>query len=187
MDTSRSERRTPTFRQFAMVMAAVTWFALLLPVGARAAGQLVTLADPTTTQKARVIAPGALRVAEYNDPARLPITEAGFGTLSDATSGASGNIMTVPDGYRLVIETVSVRASLPTGERSWRTWIYYPGSFFVPLFLAGNSAGRDNYYGSERVELYVDPGEDVQWVLNRDSSVGEASVYFNISGHLVKI
>ncbi len=55
-----------------MVMAAVTWFAVLLPVGARAAVQLVTLTDPETTQRARVVAPGALRVAEYNDPARRP-------------------------------------------------------------------------------------------------------------------
>ena len=187
MDTSHPERRTPTFRQFAMVMAAVTWFALLLPVGVRAAGQFVTLADPTTTQKARVVAPGALRVAEYNDPARMPITEEAFGALPQAASGSSGTIMTVPDDYRLVIETVSVRVSLPTGQRAWRTWLHYPGSFFVPLFLAGSSSGKDNYYGSERVELYADPGSEVLWVLNRDSSVGEASIYFNISGHLVRL
>jgi hypothetical protein len=63
MRTSHPERRTPTFRQFAMVMAAVTWFAVLLPVGARAAGQLVTLVDPTTSNQARVDPTNSLTVA----------------------------------------------------------------------------------------------------------------------------
>jgi hypothetical protein len=54
MHISHAERWTPTVRQFVLVLAAVTWFALLLPVGARAAGQLVTLVDPTSSTKARV-------------------------------------------------------------------------------------------------------------------------------------
>jgi len=43
MRASHPEGRTPTFRRFGMVMVAVTWFAVLLPVGARAAGTLMTL------------------------------------------------------------------------------------------------------------------------------------------------
>jgi hypothetical protein len=74
MGTSHPERRTPTFRQFAMVMAALTWFALLLPVGARAAGQLVTIVDSETDIPASVDEPSSLRVALYNLPARLPVS-----------------------------------------------------------------------------------------------------------------
>src|SRR6266542_4193978 len=63
MRTSHPERRTPTIRQFILIMTALTWFALLLPVGARATGQLVTLVDPSTSSKARVDA-GKLRVGD---------------------------------------------------------------------------------------------------------------------------
>jgi hypothetical protein len=63
MATAHVERRTPTIRLFLMVIAAVTWFAVMLPIGARAAGQLVTLVDPTTDSKARVDS-GKLRVGD---------------------------------------------------------------------------------------------------------------------------
>ena len=67
MRTSHPERRTPTIRQFILIMTALTWFALLLPVGARATGQLVTLVDPSTSSKARVDA-GKLRVGDGSGP-----------------------------------------------------------------------------------------------------------------------
>jgi hypothetical protein len=63
MGGSHAKVRTATLRQFLMVMAAVTWFAVLLPVGARAAGSLVTLVDSSTTHKARVDATNTLTVA----------------------------------------------------------------------------------------------------------------------------
>ena len=65
MRQSHPERRTPTLRQFAMVLLAITWFAVLLPVGARAAGQLVTLVDPIDSSKTRVD-DGKLRVGDGN-------------------------------------------------------------------------------------------------------------------------
>jgi hypothetical protein len=67
MGQTHPERRTPTIRQFVMVVAAVTLFALLLPVGAKAAGQLVTLTDSTTSSKARVDS-GKLRVGDGSGP-----------------------------------------------------------------------------------------------------------------------
>jgi len=67
METLHPERRTPTFRQFAMAMAAVTWFAVLLPVGATAAGQLVTIVDEDSSSTAQVD-DGFLRVGDGTGP-----------------------------------------------------------------------------------------------------------------------
>src|SRR5262249_36958511 len=107
MRTSHPERRTPTFRQFALVLAAVTWFALLLPVGARATGQLVTLVDPTSSNKAVVDATGALRVAEYNVPGRaLLMKKVDVGIAPGMHSSDPATLIAVSSRMRLVIDTI---------------------------------------------------------------------------------
>jgi hypothetical protein len=186
MCTSHPERRTPTFRQFTMAMAAVTWFAIVLPVGARAAGQLVTLADPVTDGKARVVAPGALRVAEYNDPARLPYSDTATKTMQPATSSTSGSFTKVPAGYRLVIETVSASIQVPDGQRAYNVRILIP-PLSLPMFFVGGSAATNWYAGSEHVALYVEPEKGVEWTVNRYPNTGFAYISFSLSGHLVKI
>jgi hypothetical protein len=186
MLTSHPERRTPTFRQFAMVMAAVTWLAVVLPVGARAAGQLVTLTDPVTDGKARVVASGALRVAEYNDPARLPYRDSDSRTLSPATILESGVFTEVPDGYRLVIETVSVGVRVPKGEQAYNVRLISP-SLLIPMSFVGGSSANNYYAGTEDVTLYVDPGDSPQWTMSRYPYTGYASVDFSVYGHLVKL
>ena len=187
MDTSHPERRTPTFRQFAMVMAAVTWFALLLPVGARAAGQLVTLADPVNEGKARVVAPGALRVAEYNNPARLPYADGIAGTMNEGARSLHADLTAVPAGYRLVIETVSVRVSLPAGQRAHVARLAVPRSLYIPLFFAGRSGETDYYTGAVDMAVYVEPEATMQWEVDRTAGTGQCGVSMSLFGHLVKV
>jgi hypothetical protein len=187
MDASHSERRTPTFRQFAMVMGAVTWFALLLPVGARAAGQLVTLVDPVTEGKARVVAPGALRVAEFNDPGRSPYTRI---VKTGWLQGHSFNdvvVATVPSGYRLVIDTVSFYVGVPESQRPIKTYIEASsGRFYIPIFFTG-TLGQTWYQGTQRVQLYADPEAQVVAGFSRNSAASGGFVDISISGHLVKL
>ncbi len=189
MRTSQPERRTPTIRQFVMVMAAVTWLAVLLPVGAKAAGQLVTLADPVTSQQARVVAPGALRVAEFNDPARTSFTTYADMDLQSGQLGGSVLITTVPAGQRLVIETISVHLHLPAGERTQYAAVQaFPNrNFYIPLFFSGAYSGFDHFQGTEQVRIYANPQTDVtaSWIRNSLTSSGGAS--FSISGHFVKL
>jgi len=171
-----------------MVMAAVTWFAVLLPVGARAAGSLVTLVDPSTGNKARVETTGSLRVAEYNDPARLPFMVSGSITIAPGLTGKSTSLVTVPRGYRLVIETVSARAQLPSGQRATQTDILVgPGLFYIPLTFAGSSSGWDYYQGTQHVSLYGNPGSLAAADFQRSSSLSTAYVVFAVSGHFVKL
>ena len=188
MDTSHPERRSPTFRQFAMFMAAITWFALLLPVGARAAGQLVTIMDNNGSTTANVVTGGSLRVAEFNDPARLPFSDFVTSSISQGGNTGTANVITVPNGQRLVIDTVSVRAALPAGQRPAEAYVQTAeGIFFIPLSFGGFLANRDSWSGSEYVQIYVDPGTlmRVQWY--RDGSSGIAFAEFGISGHFVRL
>jgi hypothetical protein len=171
-----------------MVMAAVTWFALLLPVGARAVGQLVTLADPVTEGKARVVAPGALRVAEYNDPARRPFTDFQDVNLSVGQSSGSATFADVPAGFRLVIDTISARAVVPDGQRATVDYVEVNGiAFFIPLSFAGSGGTLDTFQALVPVRIFVDPGEHVGVYWARNSGSGTAFVTVCVSGHLVKL
>jgi hypothetical protein len=187
MDVSHPERRTPTFRQFAIVMAAITWFALLLPVGARAAGQLVTLTDPVNEGKARVVAPGALRVAEYNNPARLPYADGISGAMNEGARSLHAALTPVPAGYRLVIETVSVRVGLPAGQRAHDVRLAVPRSLHIPLSFAGRSGETDYYAGTVDVAVYVDPETTIQWDVGRTAGTGICTAVMSLFGHLVKV
>jgi hypothetical protein len=191
MRTLHPERRTPTFRQFAMVMAAVTWFAVLLPVGARAAGSLVTLVDPQTSTKARVEETGSLRVADFNEPSRLPVRRDRFVSVTSGTLGTTETLTTVPTGFELVIDTVSVQGDMPTGQQPINVAVYYHnmvnGRFFVPVSFMGSWSNRDYYQGAQGVQLYVDPEHTVQVAFQRSATAGQANATFAISGHLVKL
>jgi hypothetical protein len=55
-------------RQIATLAAMVGLLALLLPIGARAAGSLVTITDPSGTNEAMVDANGSLQVITGKDP-----------------------------------------------------------------------------------------------------------------------
>jgi hypothetical protein len=188
MRTSHPECRTPTIRQFVMVMAAVTWFAILLPVGARAAGQLVTIVDPTTSARARVVTPGALRVAEYNDPARQPFVGYVTVALDAGQLGESDVVTTVPAGHRLVIDTVTVHVKVPTGQRA--TYLYVSASgpvLYIPLSFAGSYSGLDHYQGLGQVQMYADPSKIMYATWQRSFTSGAASASFGISGHFVRL
>jgi hypothetical protein len=190
MRTSHPEGRTPTFRQFVLVMAAVTWFAVLLPVGARAAGQLVTIVDPTTSDKARVGSNGALQVAEYNDPARQPFTKAVSTSMLQGQNGVSATVTSVPAGTRLVIDTVSVRVRLLSGQRALRVSVQASGApFYIPITFTGTDTffGQDQYQALFPVQLYAGPLTNVTVTFWRNATVSSAFADFSISGHFVTL
>jgi len=91
MDASHPEHRTPTFRQFVMVVGAVTWFAVLVPIGARATGQLVTVVDATTSTKAHVDADGKLRVGDGSGRITVDGTVGSYPAPADQSVGALVN------------------------------------------------------------------------------------------------
>ena len=188
MRASHWEGRTPITRQLIVAMAAMTWLALLLPVGARAAGQLVTIADPASSSKARVDG-GSLRVVVHNDPARTPVGVTHVINIPPAELVSVTRLTTVPAGYELVVESLSVFASVPQGQRLSVARIVYPGmQFFIPMSFMATEAGISDYYqGAQAVRLYVNPGDAVQAGFQRSATAGGVTVVITLSGHLVKL
>lgn len=98
MSHSSRESTRAWIRQLGLVVAGVTAFALVLPVGARASGQLVTLVDPSNTHKARVDGTGRLTVVDQPLAATPWSFQTNLTTLFDPPSGVT----------RLVVGSVTV-------------------------------------------------------------------------------
>ena len=78
-------------RQIATLMALVGMLALLLPVGARAAGSLVTITDPSGTNQAMVDANGSLQVTNGKDPIDVrDVSRTPYQAASSTTCPGSG-------------------------------------------------------------------------------------------------
>lgn len=108
----------------------------------------------------------------------------GVATFSDA----------VPDGYRLIIEHVSLFARTPVGQRFWG--VIHPcdnlkGSPWGTTPLATTTLIEDSsltnsiHQGIADTALYVDPGCILRVSLQRNSSNGGYGAWVTIHGHLV--
>lgn len=98
----------------------------------------------------------------------------------------------VPEGKRLVIEHVSVRATLPVGQKIRITLGTLVTAYdFVattvgtfPFFDShSNPVEQDVLVASEQVRLYAD--RDVVFELDRNNAFGEGKAIMSISGYLV--
>ncbi len=132
-------------------------------------------------------APGALRVAEYNDPARRPFVGYVTVALDAGQLGESDVVTTVPAGYRPVIDTVTVHVKVPTGQRA--TYLYVSASgpvLYIPLSFSGSYSGLDHYHLGQ-VQMYADPRKIMYATWQRSFTSGAASASFGISGHFVRL
>jgi hypothetical protein len=115
MGQTHLERRTPTIRQFVMVVVAVTLLAMLLPVGAKAAGQLVTLTDSTTLSKARVDS-GKLRVGDGSGPLTIDGQVATVASIpAKAFNTQGGDVIHGPDP---LATTYAITTLVVTNEKA---------------------------------------------------------------------
>lgn len=106
--------------------------------------------------------------------------------------------VTVPSGRRLVIEFVSVRAYLPTGQTPEVQIFTGTGGFpsgtttsfghWIALPVTPIPSGPDDFYhASQPVQLYADPGSSVTIHVARFQSSGTAVFEVGFSGHLVTL
>jgi hypothetical protein len=94
-----------------LILAAVAVVALLLPVGARAAGSLVTLVDPVSSHKARVSSDGRLSVAgraAARPNSNFTGSRLGLGYI---------NLTSVTAPTRLAVSEVTLMGQGPTGQQ----------------------------------------------------------------------
>jgi hypothetical protein len=166
-----------------MIMVALTWVALIFPTAAEAVGQLVTIVDDRGFH-ARVEDTGAMRVAEDQELSGITRSESFLltqGELSD-----SAEIPTSSRPYKFIIDTISVQASLPSGQRALIVrFTPGAGSFHIPLSYAGTLHERDYYQATVRVKLYAVFGVPAHAYVLRNSASGTAIVSFSISAHYV--
>ncbi len=138
-------------RQLTTIFVAFMAAVVLYPIGAKAAGNLVTLVDSTTSNKARVIADGRLAVVDR--PAGT--------TLWSYTKFASGHLFEPPLGKTTLaitsltatnqgtgFNTVGIRRYLTndcSGSYQTMEWIVVPArqtvhtTFPTPLVITGPS------------------------------------------------
>jgi hypothetical protein len=189
MCASRQDRPS-VVRQFVLVLAAAAVFAVMIPVGARAVGQLVTLSDPVTEGKARVQAPGALRVAEYNDPARRPFLRKGDVTMLAGETSQYVEVARLTDEDSAVIETISIQFQLPSGsgQRVLISSLSFTGmTIALPVTFTGSDSTYDYYRATHRVQLYVPAGSSIGLTTKRYPTIGTGRGSVYLVGHYVKV
>ncbi len=96
----------------------------------------------------------------------------------------------VPAGQQLVVEFVSSRTVLPTGQKPDLTIVILNGvgsavvqHYLVPRFLH-TSASQDIYVSADPARMHLSSDLTLRVVLQRDATNGTASCFFGISGYL---
>jgi hypothetical protein len=111
-----------------------------------------------------------------------PFTDYGSG------AGATESI-TVPAGKHLVIQTISVRGGVTSGDYLQASVDYLTngatGFVLVPLTYAYTSSGLgyDFYVGTVSVDVYADPGSTVELTLSSPTGTFDESL-LSVSGYL---
>jgi len=130
-----------------------------------------------------------LHIRDVDNPAHNPFGIAQVCRLAVGSEGCEFGSITVPAGMEWVIETVSVVATLPSGQRGIVSVQSSVGGFAtganIPLTFAGNFNGSDTYEVTQALRLYADPNSSVQFVAIRNDATGSASFEFEISGYTV--
>jgi hypothetical protein len=164
------------------VLAAVG-FSLALLVAASTTGH-AQIARPASD----VIVVNTPAVRDADNPTRQPLQAAD--ECQAPSSGCGGTIYTVPLGKRLVIEYVSMTASIPVGEvAELRVQTTAGGAGIVHYLPLTAPAVLFNGFGrvstGQQLRLYVDPGDSVNLEAIRSDSAGDGFFRFSLSGYLV--
>ena len=139
--------------------------------------------------KRALAALGYTPIRDVDNPARNPF-QISTGNVFVLNRNNSGNLDAVPAGSRLVIEQVSVTASVPSGQSGFFSISTTAGgngeSFVIPTtqrFFDGS--GTDILVATQSLRLYADPGTTPQVNFFRSSTAGFASFQGMISGYKV--
>jgi hypothetical protein len=132
-----------------------------------------------------------LYIRDVDNPAHTPFLGTLF-CLVPAGSVSCDASFSVPSGSELVIESVSARADLASGERAvveLNVTTNGVTSLFIeiPLTFQITSSGIDTYTANQPVRLYADPGTSpaLHAFLSGTSSTGVENFRITVSGYLV--
>jgi len=128
---------------------------------------------------------------DTENPARQRIVASNGAFLQDGQWVADSPIFTVPAGKTLVVEYVSVEARLSnqrliTARIGARDNLDIFRTHFLPVTAQGADVfGNEVFTLGQSLRLYFQQNADVFVVAERNSTAGNTSVYFAISGYLV--
>ena len=165
--------------------AVVFCCASVLAAGA-AGGPTVTINEPlAVTVTSPVEVQGAVEV--LNSGLRTPFLKTISASIAANTLNGTINF-SIPVGKRLIIETISVRASLPTGQALQASFSGIGAetfTLFLPMSLQGTFGPNDVYVTTQKVRLIID--RRLIPVLGVDvlrSGAGAATFHATVAGYL---
>jgi len=126
-------------------------------------------------------------VQDRDNPARQPFTYAPAGQFWIGNAPNNSFDFTVPGGKRLVIEQVSVIATLTDSTtQKLSAEVQILGTLFFYRFV-GTDAGPTDFVASSQMRCYADAGTNVRILVTRsDTSGGGANVAsVSLSGYLI--
>lgn len=158
-------------------------------------GNTVKFDPNANTVKIDAVGSGPIETQAADNPAQSPVERRGDLQFPDGFNGngESIDLYTVPSGYELVIEQISVRAGLQSGQQAYAFLYVDSGSgpvipWTVPLTTVDlASDGTAASAGDIQTRIYADPGSDVSCQVLRSPSSGIANVGCSISGYLVRL
>jgi len=125
-----------------------------------------------------------------------------FALTGSTTQAGSGPVYTVPDGHRLVIEQITVRALTPAADQTLALEIYTelrntvgaptPAVRHMVGIVPPMGPGIRVHALGQLVRFYADPGTRVSLLADRfahghGSLGGEASLHVTLIGHLMPL
>ena len=195
-------------RHVTAIVSAICVAIVLAPVAVVAAStgsrsstiEKVLLTDPMHAYEARVSSTGALKVGGNVTVGNLPATQNVGGTVT-AVPGSPGTPFTmkseagtyfteffVPSGKHLTIQTVSVFAEVPTGDKVSAFVLYRTngvfGDLYIPLTLAFTNGGNDFYEATLAVDAYADPSSPVALDAIDEGLGSTSDAILTVSGYL---
>jgi hypothetical protein len=164
-------------------------------------GPTVTVNEPVAvTLSGPVQVQGVVEV--INDVLRPPYRIPRVGSSSGASAQAG---FVVPQGKRLIVETVSVEGEVPVNQSvrlSMVTQATPPAvggntSIFLPLQRLGTFGGKDVFAGTHSMTLRVDPRSGggildqfdsaITFILERNGTGGTVNLTVSVNGYLIDI
>ena len=203
MDTPRTSRSL--LKLGFTIFTALAAASLIVPIGAQAAGQLVTLVDSDGDSQTQVD-DGELRIGDGTGPLTVdgvvatraeeagstPVLYRGRVTLEPGDHGFNNEFTTVRLSQRLLVTHVSADFQLPQGQTPERVWLLVrpPGQapyyeFFLSYGSVSDTAPR-HYHYTHHLDLPVPGGSRVKVVAQRaGGDTGTANLQFAIAGYLI--
>lgn len=120
-------------------------------------------------------------------------------TWGDGSTLANTVAMVVPARKRFVLEDLSIRADVPSGQLVLEAGVQLDAPnpvryVFLPVTFTGSGAsdinprpGIDEFHGGRLAHAYAEPGKEIGVYAYRNSTDGTGVAFISISGYLADL